>query len=71
MTCGGVAVGDRGSGGVAPDGSDDPFAIPPHLDRSRDRFEPQNEIEIAERKEIQNEADFDDDTPPSKTAWDI
>ena len=51
------------------DEADDPFEIPEHL--RRDRFEPQDEVESAERDAIKTEPEFDDDTPPSKAACDI
>ena len=49
---------------------DDLFYIPTHLDRRRDRFEPQDEIEVAERAAIMNELGSEDDGPTSKAAWD-
>ena len=51
------------------DDADDAFEISEHL--RRDRFEPQDEVEIAERDAIKTEPEFDDDNPPSKAAYDI
>ena len=43
---------------------------PPHLDRTGDRFEPQDEIEILTSEFVRNAPDFDDDGLASKSGLD-
>ena len=43
---------------------------PPHLDRSGDRFDPQDEIEILTSEFVRDKPDFDDDGLASKSGLD-